>query len=104
MQLKEKVHNCTILTALLRLAHILYKNRHTITYHLSRKCSDHIIIAISRKVPKARPKIVYKKSYKTFCNDSYVQDVKNIYWSDVCNEDCAVAALDAFMKLLLPSY
>jgi hypothetical protein len=65
-------------------------------------CSDHNIIAISRKtkVPKAGPNIVYKRSYNTFCSDSYV-DVKNICWSVVCNEE-QPDALDAFMKLLIP--
>jgi hypothetical protein len=59
-------------------------------------CSDHNIIAISRntKVPKAGPNIVYKRSYKKFCSDSYVDDVENICWSVVCNEEQPVAALD----------
>ena len=37
-------------------------------------CSDHNVVAISRKtkVPKAGPNIVYKRSYNTFCSDSYV--------------------------------
>ena len=67
-------------------------------------CRDHIIIAISRetKVPKAGPNVVYKRSYNTFCSDSYVDDVKNICWSVVCNEEQPDAALDAFMKLLIP--
>ena len=66
--------------------------------------SDHNTVAISRKtkVPKARPNIVYKKSYKKFCNESYVVDVKNICLSVVCNEEQADAALDTFMKLLIP--
>ena len=67
-------------------------------------CSDHNIVAISRKakVPTAGPKIVYKRSYKRFCCDSYVDDVKNICWSDVIKEEHPDAALDEFMKLLLP--
>ena len=50
---------------------------------------DHNIIAISSKtkVPKAGPNIVYKRSYKRFGSDSYVEDVKNICWSVVCNMD-----------------
>ena len=68
-------------------------------------CSDHNRVAISRKtkVPKAGPNIVYKKSYnKFFFCDSYVGDVKNICWSMVCNVEQPDAALDAFMKLLIP--
>jgi hypothetical protein len=47
-------------------------------------CSDHNIVAISRKetFPTAGPKIVDKRSYKIFCCDSYMHDVKNICWSD----------------------
>jgi hypothetical protein len=43
-------------------------------------CTDHNIVVISRKtkVPKAGPNVVYKRSYNTFCSDSYVIDVKNI--------------------------
>ena len=41
-------------------------------------CSDHSIVVIFRKakVPTAGSKIVYKRSYKRFCCDSYVDDVK----------------------------
>jgi hypothetical protein len=48
-------------------------------------CSDYNIVAISMKlkVPKAGPNIVYKKSYKMYCSDSYVEDVNNICWSVV---------------------
>ena len=67
-------------------------------------CSDHNIIAISRKtkVPKAGPNIVYKRSYNTFCRDSYVDYVNNICWSVVCNEEQPDAELETFMKLLIP--
>ena len=37
-----------------------------------------------------------------FCGDSYVDDVKNICWSVVCNEEQPDAARDTFMKLLIP--
>jgi hypothetical protein len=62
-------------------------------------CSDHNIISTSRKtkVPKAGPNIVYKRSYNTFCSNSYVDDVKNICWSVVCNVEQPDAALDTFM-------
>jgi hypothetical protein len=65
-------------------------------------CSDHNIVAISRKtkVPKAGLNIVNKRSYNTFCSDSYVVDVKNICWVVVCNEEQTDVTLDTFMKLL----
>ena len=52
-------------------------------------CSDHNIISISRKtkVPTAGPNIMYRRSYNTFCSDSYVVDVNNMCWSMVCNEE-----------------
>jgi hypothetical protein len=67
-------------------------------------CSDYNIAAISRKtkVPKAGPNILYKRSYNKFCSDSNVDDVNNICWSVVCNEEQPDAALDAFVKLLIP--
>ena len=58
-------------------------------------------ISWKAKVPKSGPKIVYKRSYKIFRCDSYV-DVKNICWSDVINEEHPDAALDEFMKWILP--
>jgi hypothetical protein len=46
-------------------------------------CSDHNILDISRKnnVLMAGFNIVYTRSYKSFCSDSHVEDVKNICWS-----------------------
>lgn len=66
--------------------------------------SDHNLVAICRKakVPKAGPKIVLKRSYKGFCCDSYVEDVKGVCWSNVFKESDTNVALDVFMKLLLP--
>ena len=43
-----------------------------------------------------------KRSYNTFCSDSYVDDVKNICWFVVCNEEQPDTAIDTFMKLLIP--
>jgi hypothetical protein len=62
------------------------------------------MVAISRKtkVTKTGPNIVYKMSNKKFCSDSYVDDVNNICWCVVCNEEQPDAALDIFMKLLIP--
>ena len=65
-------------------------------------CSDHNIIAISRKVPKAGPNIVYKRSYNKFCSDPYVIDVMNICWSVLFIEEQTDTVLDTFMKLLIP--
>ena len=74
------------------------------TLSRSTGCSDHNIVAISRKtkVPKVGPNIVYKRSYNMFCSDTYVVDVKNICWSVICNEEQTNPALDTFMKLPIP--
>ncbi len=38
-------------------------------------CSDHNIIAITRKtkVSKGRPKVIYKRSYRKFCQNYFVK-------------------------------
>ena len=69
----------------------IFTNATNICFKLVSKsigCSDHNIVAISRKtkVPKAGPNIVYKRSYNKFCSDPYVVDVK-MCWSMVCNEE-----------------
>ena len=67
-------------------------------------CSDHNIVAISfkTKVPNTGPNIVFKRSHNTFYSDSYDVDVKIMCWSVVCNDEQPNAALDTFMKLLIP--
>jgi hypothetical protein len=59
----------------------------------SKGCIDH---NISRKTtfPKVGPIIVYERSCNKFCSDSYVDDVKNSFWSVVCNDEQPDAALD----------
>jgi hypothetical protein len=66
--------------------------------------SSDVVITISRKtkVPKDGPNIVYNRSYNKFCCDSYVDDVKNMCWSVVCNEEQPDLALDTIMKWLIP--
>ena len=45
---------------------------------------------------------MHKRSHKKFYGYVDVDDVKNICWSVVCYEEQPEAALDAFMKLLIP--
>ena len=66
----------------------IFTNAADICFKLDSKsigCSDHNITAISRKtkVPTAGLNIVNKRSYNTFCSDSYVDDVKNIVLDNV---------------------
>ena len=44
----------------------------------------------------------FPQQYKGFCCDSYVDDVKNMCWSDVINKEHSDAAIGEFLKLLLP--
>ena len=52
-------------------------------------CIDHNIVATTRKakVPKVRQKVIHKRSYKIFCQESFCTDVNNLCWSDVYQED-----------------
>lgn len=49
-------------------------------------------------MPKVGPKVIYKRSYKMFSQDSFVEDVQNICLSDVCEKVNADAALEVFVK------
>lgn len=49
------------------------------------------------KVPKEKPTVVYKRSFKNFCQKSYCTDVQNICWTEEYKED---QALRAFGNLL----
>lgn len=52
-------------------------------------CSDHNLVAILRKtkVPKAGPKIIFKRSYKHFKEDHFIEDVRNICWDSVLEKN-----------------
>jgi hypothetical protein len=66
-------------------------------------CSDDNKVAISEtKGLNAGPNTVYKRSYSMFCSESYVDDVKNICWSLLYNEEQPGTAHDTFMKLSHP--
>lgn len=67
-------------------------------------CSDHNIVAINRKtkMPKGKPTVVYKRTYKNFCQRTYCNEVENISWADVYREDHPDLALDTFENLLHP--
>ena len=52
-------------------------------------CSDHNLVALTRKtkIPKAGPKVIYRRSYRGFNQDSFVDEIKNVQWLEVCSED-----------------
>ncbi len=69
-------------------------------------CSDHNLIALTRKTKmiKSGVRIVYRRSYKRFNPDSFVDDVQDLQWSDVCLvNDVNIAMknfMDKFVKLV----
>ena len=50
-----------------------------------------------QKCPRLGVRIVFQHSYKTFDADLFVNDVKDLNWSDVCQENDATIALKIFM-------
>ena len=65
--------------------------------------SDHNLIAIKRKtkVPKAPSLIIHKRSYKHFNQELFLNDVKRVNWSNVCQEEDPEVALGCFMSLFM---
>ena len=63
--------------------------------------SDHNIVALTvkTKVPKAGPKVIHRRTYKTFLGNDFISDVENIEWDTVLEKMDVNAALDSFMKL-----
>lgn len=67
-------------------------------------CSDHNLGAIVRKakVPKPGPKVIFKRSYKRFNQEQFVQDVKNVCWSEMLSKTDPEVALGIFYEIFLP--
>lgn len=45
--------------------------------------SDHnlVVIVIKTKTPKAGHRVLYKRSYKTFCEKGFARDIVNVEWN-----------------------
>ena len=67
-------------------------------------CSDHNVVVIARKskAPKAKPRVVYKRSYRRFSEEAFLEDVSNICWSNIYNEKEPDGALELFLKKFQP--
>lgn len=65
--------------------------------------SDHNLIATTwkAKVPKNGPRIVHRRMYKTFSEEQFVNDLKNVDWNCVMNINNTEDALAAFTKIFL---
>lgn len=65
-------------------------------------CSDHNLIAVVRKtkVPKPAPKVIRKRSFKSFNQARYEEDVKHANWSNVFVEKDPERAFQAFSGIL----
>lgn len=67
-------------------------------------CSDHNLIAVGRKtkIPKRGQKIVLKRSFKHFNENNFCDEVRQVDWSQVLQEDDPNLALGVFDHLLFP--
>lgn len=65
--------------------------------------SDHNIVAIARKntAPKAGPKVLYKRSYRRFCENAFIRDIENVEWNQVLALNGVEEALKLFNELFL---
>ena len=46
--------------------------------------------------------VIHTRSYNVFSQDSFVEDVKHVCWSDVYEEVNPCTALEVFVKLFMP--
>lgn len=67
------------------------------------ECSDNNLVVLLRKtkVPKAGPRVVFRRSMKTFCEESFIEDVNNICWDYVLEKDNPDDALEVFNVLFM---
>ena len=65
--------------------------------------SDHNLVAVVRKakVPKAGPKVIVKRSFKSFCQNDFICDINKLQWDNVCAIDDVDEALDLFTSMFL---
>jgi len=65
--------------------------------------SDHNCIAVSRrtKLPRACPKIIMKRSYRAFIEESFLNELDNIKWNLISNIDDVDASLNLFMDCFM---
>lgn len=65
--------------------------------------SDHNCIAVSRrtKLPKACPKIIMKRSYRAFNEESFLNELDNIKWNLISDIDDVDASLNLFMDCFM---
>jgi len=64
-------------------------------------CTDHNLVYITRKTkpPKGQPTITHKRSYKKFNQLKFLQDISEVPWHLVSNEQDVNDALHCFMTL-----
>lgn len=50
--------------------------------------TDHNIVIIARKtkVPKGKPKIVFKRPYRNFSQDAYLKDIEKLCWTNILKQ------------------
>lgn len=69
-------------------------------------CTDHNIVVIARKtkISKARPKLMFKRSYRMFYHEAYLEDVQKQSWDDVFKTNDADTAIDIILRYDYTSY
>lgn len=62
--------------------------------------SDHNLVGLTKKMKplKTAQKIIFHRSYKNFNADKYINDVKEIHWTDICLESDPDMALSMFIE------
>lgn len=65
--------------------------------------SDHNLIIVNRstKLTKTGPKMIYKRSYKSFKEDQFIDDVKNNSWSKIYSKTDPEEALEEFTETFM---
>ena len=65
--------------------------------------SDQHLVAVVRKtkVPKAGPKVLVQRSFKSFCENDFIRDMNKLQWKNVCAIDDVDEALELFTNMFL---
>lgn len=64
-------------------------------------CTNMVAISRKAKTPKARAKVVYRRSYKRFAKNHCVEDVRNVDWNGGYTADNPEVSLTAFMNIFM---
>ena len=65
--------------------------------------SDHNCVTFSKKtkLPRACPKIIMERTYRTFNVEKFLNELGNIQWDDICTIDDVDTSLNLFMDIFM---